>query len=168
MDPKLILEIRILIAIATKMVRRAWEKQLALSDSGVSFLQFMIMAALSHGDHTISELGQHFLLDPSTLVPAVDTLERRGLVERGHDPQDRRRVPLSLTEEGVSFIVRLHRFDKTDPFIVSLEALGAERAQQLREILLELVSEMPEGEEAILAMQTRVQSHLPFFRNSSA
>jgi DNA-binding MarR family transcriptional regulator len=34
------------------------------------------------------------MLDPSTLVPAVDALERKGLAMRGQDPNDRRRNPL--------------------------------------------------------------------------
>ena len=42
---------------------------------------------------TSSELSRKFQVDPSTLVPTVNGLEKRGLIYRTRDTNDRRRQP---------------------------------------------------------------------------
>jgi DNA-binding MarR family transcriptional regulator len=59
-------------------------------------------------------------LDPSTLVPMIDALVVRGLILRGQDPDDRRRIPLILTDEGAKIIRQAEPFDEDSVFIESL------------------------------------------------
>ena len=155
---KLYLEIRILVHIVAKVAMRALEQRLNAANTGLSGLQFAIMRALSVEEHTISELSQHFMLDPSTLVPAVDALERKGLAKRGKDPHDRRRIPLSLTEHGAEFITCVPFTDGDDPLVQSLDVLGDEQSHQLLMLLRELVRHMPEGEDILRLVASRVQS----------
>ena len=110
----------------------ALEQRLAAADASLSGLQFAIMRALSVQEHTISELSQHFMLDPSTLVPAVDALERKGLARRGRDPSDRRRVPLSLTGRGAEFLSSVPIVDEEDLLATSLKRLGRGWFAQVR------------------------------------
>lgn len=48
-------------------------------------------------------------LDKSTLTPALDQLERKGLILRERTPEDRRTYALSLTAEGDAFLAELTR-----------------------------------------------------------
>jgi long-chain acyl-CoA synthetase len=43
---------------------------------------------------------------PSTVTSVVDGLVTRGLVDRSSDPSDRRRVVLSLTDDGSDAVAR--------------------------------------------------------------
>ncbi len=152
-------EIRLLVHIVAKTTMHALEQRLSMADASISGLQFAIMRALSVKQHTISELSQRFILDPSTLVPAVDALERKGLAKRGRDPKDRRRVPLSLTERGVELVSCVPIVGEDDPLAKSLEALSEEQRHQLLTLLRELVRHLPDGEEILHHVSSRVHTH---------
>ena len=154
------LEIRMLMAIATKTAMRALEKRLNLAGDGISHLQFGILRALSCQEQTISELSDRFMLDPSTLVPAVDALERKACLQRGRDPNDRRRIPLSLTEHGAALAAQVPFVDKDDPLSKSLHALGDAQSRHFLELLRELVENLPDGKEILQRVSTRVQAHI--------
>lgn len=154
------LEIHMLTAMAAKKHMRAMEQRLELIGEGVSRLQHGVMRALGCHALTITELGHRFMLDPSTLVPVVDALERKGFVERGRDPNDRRRIPLSLTETGTEFIKSVSLTDEDDPLIRSLDAMGEKRRQQLLTLLRDLVRYMPDGEDILERVAIRVRTHL--------
>ena len=84
-------------------------------------------------------------LDPSTLVRAVDALERRDLARRGSDPRDRRRHPITITEKGLKLIEAVPEITAEDPAFHALESIGIEAATELRDLLRELILEFPEG-----------------------
>ena len=94
------MEIHMLGAVAAKRTILAMEGHSVLAEAGISMLQFGVLRALHRQARTISELSQIMLVDPSTLVSVIDALERKELAERGQDPNDRRRVPISVTEKG--------------------------------------------------------------------
>jgi DNA-binding MarR family transcriptional regulator len=48
------------------------------------------------------QIGRRLSIDPSGLVATIDELQRRGLIERRPDRDDRRRHALHLTDEGRS------------------------------------------------------------------
>ena len=58
---------------------------------------------------TLSELARRCDLEPSTLTPLVDELEKHDLVRRQRAHDDRRMVLLFLTERGRELAPRLHR-----------------------------------------------------------
>ena len=51
-------------------------------------------------DATPGRLGAQLGLNSSAVTAVIDRLERQGLVGRGHDPRDRRRVLLTVTERA--------------------------------------------------------------------
>jgi DNA-binding MarR family transcriptional regulator len=61
-------------------------------------------AALSRlpltGPATSAELARAERISPQAMGVTLGALEKRGLIERGHDPHDGRRVVFSLTEGG--------------------------------------------------------------------
>ncbi len=52
------------------------------------------------GPLTPSEMGERLIVTRATVTGVVDSLERRGLVERHAHPGDRRRSVIEITEEG--------------------------------------------------------------------
>jgi DNA-binding MarR family transcriptional regulator len=159
------MEIHILGAIAAKKTILAMESDPTLAAAGISMPQFGVLRALRRSDRTISELSRIMMVDPSTLVPVVDALERKGLALRGRDPKDRRRVPISLTEEG-AVIAAKHPMKgpmagRDNPLLQSVEAMGPERAELLLDLLREMVGNLPDGDEILEQVATRVRFHSP-------
>jgi DNA-binding MarR family transcriptional regulator len=81
---------------------RAVENVVARFDLSVS--QFRILDRLTDGSAQGSSLADWLAVKPPSVTVAVDGLVRRGLVERGEDATDRRRVTHTLTAAGA----RLH------------------------------------------------------------
>jgi DNA-binding MarR family transcriptional regulator len=153
------LEIRVLAMSLFRVARRALEQYPQLASEGITGLQYATLRVLGHKELTISELSQWLMVDPSTLVPVIDTLERKGMVKRQRDPTDRRRVPLSLTERGSAIVACVPAVDVSDPLVRSLRAMGEGDAQQLLRLVRELVRYMPEGEDILRRVSERVHLH---------
>jgi DNA-binding MarR family transcriptional regulator len=66
-----------------------------------SVTQLHVMKHLTERAWLVSELAQEMRLSVPTVSVAVDSLVRRGLVERGETSTDRRTNPLSLTPDGI-------------------------------------------------------------------
>lgn len=72
-------------------------------DSGLSFLEYYVLAALSDQPrHTVrlSDLAAEAHSELSRLSHLITRLERRGLVARSPDPEDGRFTVATLTEAG--------------------------------------------------------------------
>ncbi|HEX9014941.1 MAG TPA: MarR family transcriptional regulator [Chloroflexota bacterium] len=73
--------------------------------------QFRVLKRLALRPWLVSELAHSLLLSVATVSVAVDSLVRRGLVQRGEAAGDRRAILLSLTPEGVrAFEMAQERF----------------------------------------------------------
>ncbi|MCX6036115.1 MAG: MarR family winged helix-turn-helix transcriptional regulator [Chloroflexi bacterium] len=62
--------------------------------------QFQVLRRIRKGSASVSALAEASLTSRSAVSKTVDALVRRGLVTRSQDPNDRRNVPLALTDEG--------------------------------------------------------------------
>ena len=80
---------------------------------GFSTTQFMVLGLVEksrEGDpYTISLIAAKLGLDPATVVRTVDSLEKRGFVERQRDKQDRRQVFIHFTESGHQSLIEAHQ-----------------------------------------------------------
>jgi DNA-binding MarR family transcriptional regulator len=73
----------------------------ALAELGLTGRQYTILAVLSSDKPpSQSELAGVCGLLPAQVVPVIDELERRGLVERKRSETDRRRSVVALTPAG--------------------------------------------------------------------
>lgn len=142
----LAVQIRVLAAIVNKLAMRDLEQRLEARQAGVSGLQYVVLGHLRRESTTLSDLSRKLSLAPATLVPVVDALETKGMVERGRDPLDRRRVPLYLTVGGEATLDRLPLVDADDSMVCSINAMGSARACQLLGLLHELARRMSGGE----------------------
>jgi DNA-binding MarR family transcriptional regulator len=150
------LEIRILTGAITRIAHRSIEEYLNSRDIEISGLQLGIMHTLLMKSQTISELSRKFMLDPSTLVPVIDALEGKGMVIRERDPNDRRRIPLSVTERGRALVAEVSVVHEDDIVLQAVQALGVEKAAHLLNLLREFIGYMPEGQDFLREMQSRI------------
>jgi DNA-binding MarR family transcriptional regulator len=138
-------EIRSLAGMVVKAARRDMERRLGEAGVGISGLQYGVLLILSERGHTLSELSRLMAREPATLLPAVDTLERKRLVKRGRDPKDRRRTPVLITASGKSVLKRVPPVGSHDLLPKALRELGEENTSQLLALLREVTLLLPDG-----------------------
>jgi len=155
-----VIELHVLMATVAKMSRHAFEQRLSVASADISPLQYGVLRTLNYeGSFTISELSRRFHCDPSTLVPSVDKLEARGLVQRQRDPNDRRRIPLLLTEAGQTMLNLIPIVCEEDPLMIGLRHMPAEDVTHLLALMRSLVRHMPEGEALLEHAMERLRAY---------
>ncbi len=124
-------------------VRRASERirqgmAANLTGSGLDLAGFDVLLTLRRQGRgealSPSALAKDMMLSTAAMTNRLDRLEKRGLVARRADPEDRRGLKIVLTEEG---------FRLADELVVShveaeermLAALSSEERDQLRNLL---------------------------------
>jgi DNA-binding MarR family transcriptional regulator len=137
----LVREVQALVSIAAKMIRNTMDDRLERQQVGITTLQYGILRIIQHGPHTITEISKVQMLDPSTLVPAVDALERNGFVRRTKDPKDRRRTPLEILRKGEDLLAQFPMLDEDDDLVKALAQMSDEHQRALVELLRELVGD---------------------------
>lgn len=69
--------------------------------------QLKLLMTMHHAPATPSELAKRMEVSMPTISKTIDVLERRGLIERAADETDRRRVQLTMTQDGRSTLRRV-------------------------------------------------------------
>src|SRR5215210_4889531 len=72
------------------------------ADAGLSLRQYAALGGIRHGASSPGELARLWQVTPAVITGVIDRLERRELVRREPDPDDRRRLRLALTETGLA------------------------------------------------------------------
>ena len=111
----------------------------ALAPVGIEPRHFGVLCTLhSSGPLSQGSLGERLGIDRTTMVQLVDELERRGLVERKRNPDDRRSYQLTLTPEGGETWGRAKELAEGSEDQV-LAVLDDEERDALRELLARVV-----------------------------
>lgn len=80
-------------------------------------------------------LAQRLIVTTASVTSLLDTLERRGLVERRPDPADRRRLLVAITDDGLALV------DQFLPEVVALQtAVMARLSEPQRRQLVTLLA----------------------------
>lgn len=83
------------------LLRQMTAKRMKKTATGLTPEEATLLNQLWDKDQqTLSELGQWALKGASTVTRQVDSLERKGFIQRKHSQQDRRNVYVMLTEKG--------------------------------------------------------------------
>jgi DNA-binding MarR family transcriptional regulator len=94
----------LLVKLGNEVAARAEDP---LAGLGLSGRQYMALAILSTDEPDSQlELARLTGLLPAQIVPVVDELERRGLVDRQRDENDRRRSVVRTTAKGNELLAR--------------------------------------------------------------
>jgi DNA-binding MarR family transcriptional regulator len=149
-------EVHILTAVIVKAARQSMEQHLAQLGTPLTTLQYAILRLLSADAFTLSELSRKMVLDPSTLVPALDALEHKGFIRRERDPSDRRRFPLVLTADGKVLLEQVQCAEHNDLLHQALIQLHEGDAEQLRTLLRRVVQQLPDGEANLKEIDERI------------
>ncbi|MFE7223282.1 MarR family winged helix-turn-helix transcriptional regulator [Nocardioides sp. NPDC057577] len=87
-----------------------------LKESGVTALQYTALSVLERRPTmSAADLARASFVRAQSAADLIGALERRGLIERRIDPDNRRRMLISLTTEGRAFL------DTYDPRVEELE-----------------------------------------------
>jgi MarR family 2-MHQ and catechol resistance regulon transcriptional repressor len=73
----------------------------SIEPSGLGFSDFAVLEVLlNKGPQKVNDIGRRVDLTSGSITTAIDRLEKRGLVVRGLDDEDRRSRIVRLTPEG--------------------------------------------------------------------
>jgi MarR family transcriptional regulator, 2-MHQ and catechol-resistance regulon repressor len=98
---------------------------------------YALEAVLLAGPLTLNELAGQLYLDKSTASRVVDGLERKGYVERGENPADRRALQLEATAAGRALHARIEA-----DILAGERELLAEFAPAVRRSMARLVRQL--------------------------
>lgn len=116
---------------AARLITKLYEDHLAAA--GLTSSQFALLAHLDEaGQASIRELVDALAMERTSIVRALQPLERDGLALQAPDPQDARRNAVSLTAAGRS------RLKQAIPLWQAAQAeferrFGSDLAQQMRD-----------------------------------
>jgi DNA-binding MarR family transcriptional regulator len=98
---------------STVLIEKFWEsippawrltrnqiRHIAIEKFQMTEQQFQVLRHIRKGKTSGSALAETSLISRSAISKSVDALVRRGLVIRNMDSEDRRHIPLALTEKG--------------------------------------------------------------------
>src|SRR5215217_2619505 len=100
------------------------------ADADLSLRQYAALSGIRQGASSPGELARLWQVTPAVITGIIDRLERRELVRREPDPDDRRRLCLALTDSGLAASAHVER--------VLTEELAAQLGQATPEELAEL------------------------------
>lgn len=109
------------LAVAASRVSRAFERRY-MAQTGLSVSEWRVLAHLSQqGEVSVREIQARVDMEKSKVSRAASRLEAEGLVTKVLNPEDRRLVSLSLTNEGRALMERL--IPIADAFQAEVQAL---------------------------------------------
>ncbi|WP_026212261.1 MarR family winged helix-turn-helix transcriptional regulator [Longispora albida] len=132
------------LAYLLSAAERAMHRDLTehLGANGLNVEQWRILSALAENPgQPMGDLAAAVLMPHPTVTKAVDRLVDAALVYRRHDPADRRKVVVYLSERGAELQDRGAAAARGQQRAVQ-RALGAGRAERLMQDLADLVRMM--------------------------
>lgn len=125
------------------LLRRAHQRATQIfletfEDAGLTPTQWAALARLGEeGAASQNHLGRLTAMDPATVQGVVQRLEKRGLIDREPDPDDRRRNRLKLSAAGAELVAN-HTADGARVTATTLEPLTVEEAESFLALLRKL------------------------------
>ena len=123
------------------VLRRVTQRHLAIFAAAipeVTTTQFAVMARLAEvGPLSQNHLGRATAMDAATIKGVVDRLAKLGFVETAADPDDRRRLTVSLSKAGAE-IVSAKVATALQVSAETLAPLTADEAAILKSMLMRL------------------------------
>ena len=133
-------------ALRPALLRISRELRREARDAGVSPEQVSLLVSIKYSPGIgVRELATRERVSPPALTKHVDRLERDGLVTRTPSDNDRRRVGLSLTEEGQRVLRRV-RSRRTAWLASRLSKLDEHERAAIEAAIVPLMRLLPEDD----------------------
>jgi DNA-binding MarR family transcriptional regulator len=124
-----------LLPIMFQMFRQI-KSEMAYED--VSMASFLHMGTLLYiqeqGMPSMSDIAEYLKVAPPTATSLINTLIKEGIIERVNDPEDRRRVLLTLSAKGISSL-EANLQSRNNAFMRAISNLSDTDCQELTRIL---------------------------------
>src|SRR5882757_9689973 len=121
----------------TRTVHRQYdvEAQKILDKENISISHWFYLRVLAErGELNQLELSRRVGIASTTAVPALDSMESRGLLKRTRDPEDRRKYYVGLTAEGRRLVEKLMP-EIIDMITTSLEGIPRDELRSFWSVL---------------------------------
>ena len=89
---------------ALTVVRISKIVEVVLGELGLTLNQYRMLTFIERGAPPIAELGSRLAMKPPNVTTLIDGLVERGFALRAKNPDDGRRVDLSITGEGEALL----------------------------------------------------------------
>lgn len=120
------------LALAEPVQQSLWQV------AEITLTQLQVLRALRDGPQTLGKLGQANGLSPTSVTRIVDRLERRELVSRRREAEDRRLVQVHLEPAGERLMGEIHVL-RGSRIHRAVDAMTAAERRQLTASLRRLV-----------------------------
>ena len=120
------------LALAEPIQAKLWQL------GEITLTQVQVLRALRDRPQTLGKLGQSIGLSPTSVTRVVDRLERRGLVSRRRESDDRRLVQLHLEPAGERLMGEIRVMSGSDVHH-AVEAMTSQERRELTGALRRLV-----------------------------
>ena len=128
----------------TRTVHRQYdvEAQKILDKENISISHWYYLRVLAErGELNQLELGRRVGIASTTAVPALDSMESRGLLKRTRDPEDRRKYYVGLTNEGRRLVEKLMP-EIIEMITTSLEGISRDELRAFWSVLHKMESKL--------------------------
>jgi DNA-binding MarR family transcriptional regulator len=86
------------------LFKRAFQDKISTKFKELSKNQPIVIKIIGlEGEVMPSTIGKYTGMEKSSLTRMIDDLENKGIVYRKNDPEDRRKILISLTNEGINY-----------------------------------------------------------------
>lgn len=111
-----------------------------LTPLGLTYPQYLVMLVLWEKECiSVGDLGQILHLDSGTLTPLLKRMETSGLINRSRDPNDERRVLISLKDKGRDLSAEAEKIPKE--LTKNIEFANLNQLRDELKVLVNLLSE---------------------------
>ncbi|HWF54598.1 MAG TPA: MarR family transcriptional regulator [Solirubrobacteraceae bacterium] len=136
---------------AVRRARGARGSQPRSPSHGLTLSQYALLETLAEADVArVAQLAEEAGITASTATRILDALERRGIVARQRDEDDRRAVAVTLTPQGRDLLVGQQQWvsDRKRRFVQELSDEQRAVLPELMHALAALIDELAAGPES--------------------
>jgi len=129
------INLRLLLGQVRASMREVIRRE--LRQYGIGMQAFVILYCIqTMGDKvTPAEIARLTFRQPHSISESLTRMEKKGLLNRSANPDDRKRVRLTMTEKGLK---ALNKYIRLSPLHRIMSSLSQEEKQQLKSYLLVL------------------------------
>ena len=119
----------------------------------LTLVQVRVLRRLAKQPRSIGSLGADLMLAPPSMTRLIDRLEKRGLIERRRDDEDRRKVLAKITDEGRRLVSAIPFLEGT-PIRTAVDRMTVAERERISAALREFNAAVMKADEESLLVET--------------